>query len=94
MSKIAIDPGHGGKDPGAIGIKRIQEKKVNWNVSVKLRELLSNDGYDVFISRQEDETVSLSERCRRINNFNPDVVISNPYNANDQKGGYVIKRVK
>lgn len=94
MSKIAIDPGHGGKDPGAIGIKGIQEKKVNWNVSVKLRELLSNDGYDVFISRQEDETVSLSERCRRINNFNPDVVISIHHNAGGGHGYDVIHSVK
>lgn len=51
---IVIDPGHGGEDPGMIGIGGLEEKKINLEISQLLAELLQKDGYTVFLTRTED----------------------------------------
>lgn len=52
--KIVIDPGHGGKDPGAIGVNGIYEKNVNLSISFYLRDLLVARGFDVVMTREDD----------------------------------------
>lgn len=52
--KIVIDPGHGGKDPGAIGVNGIYEKNVNLSISFYLRDLLVAQGFDVVMTREDD----------------------------------------
>ncbi len=59
---VVVDPGHGGYDPGAIGVNGLQEKVVNLDISRKLRDLLEQRGYDVRMSRDSDVYLSLSER--------------------------------
>ena len=52
---IVIDAGHGGADPGMIGIGGLEEKGINLAVSLKLKEALENQGFTVVMTRQEDK---------------------------------------
>jgi N-acetylmuramoyl-L-alanine amidase len=60
---VVIDPGHGGVDPGAIGRGGTTEKRVVFDLSLVLRDLLSETGrYEVHLTRDEDTFVSLRDR--------------------------------
>lgn len=61
-AKIVLDPGHGGYNPGAIGVNGLQEKTVNFDVTLKLREELINRGYTVRLTRETDHDLSLAKR--------------------------------
>ncbi len=51
---IVIDPGHGGFDPGKIGVNRAQEKDINLSIALKLRNLLEEKDIHVVMTREED----------------------------------------
>jgi len=51
---IVIDPGHGGRDPGKIGINNALEKDINLSIALKLRDLLEENGIKVIMTREED----------------------------------------
>ena len=74
---IVIDPGHGGRDPGAIG-KRGKEKTINLNVALKLGKLIQDNCKDVRIvyTRQKDVFVALDRRAQIANNAKADLFIS------------------
>jgi N-acetylmuramoyl-L-alanine amidase len=61
---IVVDPGHGGTDPGAVGVNGLYEKTVNRDVSMKLQAELERMGYQVLLTSDTDRTMSLSERVR------------------------------
>src|SRR5699024_12813356 len=70
MTKIIIDPGHGGADSGATG-NGLREKDLTLKISLKLRDILSNE-YEVHslrLSRTTDTSVSLSERTNMANSW-------------------------
>ncbi|SMD13125.1 N-acetylmuramoyl-L-alanine amidase [Sporomusa malonica] len=82
---IAIDPGHGGSDPGAIGPSRYQEKTVTLAVSQNVRTLLEKAGARVIMTRQDDRDVygpnatavdELKARSTAANNRKADVFLS------------------
>ncbi|MBQ3054268.1 MAG: N-acetylmuramoyl-L-alanine amidase [Clostridia bacterium] len=73
---IFIDPGHGGNDPGAIGICGTRECDVVLKIGLILRNLLEKAGCRVIMSREEDKTVSLSSRADMANRANADFFIS------------------
>lgn len=52
---IVIDAGHGGYDPGAIGSSGTQEKNITLSVSLKLGEILKNQGHTVIYTRESDK---------------------------------------
>ena len=52
---IVLDPGHGGSDPGMIGIDGLEEKGINLSVSLLLREKLEEKGYTVVLTRESDQ---------------------------------------
>lgn len=52
---IVIDAGHGGADPGMVGIGGLEEKGINLAVSMKLKESLENQGFTVVMTRTEDQ---------------------------------------
>lgn len=52
---IVIDAGHGGDDPGKIGINGVLEKDINLTIAHKLRELLESQGYEVIMTRTTGE---------------------------------------
>ena len=79
---IVIDPGHGGKDPGAVGPKGTNEKDVVLDISRRLAKLLKNNlNLRVFLTRTADEFIPLSERTMIANNKNADLFISVHANA-------------
>ncbi len=80
--KIFIDPGHGGKNPGAIGPNGLHEADVNLDIGLKLGRILTNWGYDINYSRVTDKTVTLSERARLANEWNANYFVSIHCNSN------------
>lgn len=54
---IAIDAGHGGFDPGKVGVNDAKEKDINLSISLKLKELLYADGIQVMMTRETDEAL-------------------------------------
>jgi len=78
--KVVIDPGHGGKDPGAVygGLK---EKDVNLDIARRLAAHLRSRGVTVVLTRRKDVYVSLSERVRISNKQQPDLFLSVHANA-------------
>ena len=84
---IVIDPGHGGKDPGAIGTLGTMEKDIVLDIAKGLKDSLQKrGGYNVLLTRDEDKTMSLSERVDFANAANADLFISLHVNALPQKG--------
>lgn len=54
---VIIDPGHGGADPGAIGVSGTKEKDINLSIALMLRDMLLSSGYSVIMTRQEDVSI-------------------------------------
>ena len=52
---IVLDPGHGGSDPGMIGVDGLEEKGINLSVSLLLKEKLEEKGYTVMLTRESDQ---------------------------------------
>ncbi len=74
---IAIDPGHGGEDPGAIGPRGTKEKDVVFAIAKKLKDLINQQpGMQAFLTRNGDYYIGLRERMRRARNKNADLFIS------------------
>ncbi len=78
--RIVIDPGHGGKDQGAAG-KRFKEKDVVFKIAVKLKNKLKSLGFDVYLTRYNDSTVSLDKRAQIAKNYKADLFLSLHTNA-------------
>ncbi|MFP4133940.1 MAG: N-acetylmuramoyl-L-alanine amidase [Halothece sp.] len=78
---IVIDPGHGGRDPGAIGIEGLQEKNVVLPISRYVRDALEAKGVRVQMLRESDRFISLSGRAEMANRANADLFISIHANA-------------
>lgn len=51
---VVIDPGHGGFDPGKVGVNKSLEKDINLAISTKLSDILASNGYTVYMTRTED----------------------------------------
>jgi len=81
MAKIYIDPGHGGEDPGAVGVGGIKEKDINLAVAKYLQTELKRQDFDVMMSRTSDVTKSLKERTSEANKWGADIVVSNHSNS-------------
>ncbi len=74
---VVIDPGHGGKDPGAVGIANAQEKNVVLGVAKALYAMLLKDfGIRPVLTRSHDVYVSLRNRLRHSRNNRADAVFS------------------
>jgi len=81
VARVALDPGHGGSDPGAIGPAGVKEKDVTLAIAKKVAPALAHDGIQVMLTRDDDRFVSLEERTARANSFNADLFISIHCNA-------------
>jgi N-acetylmuramoyl-L-alanine amidase len=74
---IMLDPGHGGRDPGALGVRGTQEKGVVIAVARELqRELLAGGRYRVVLTRFSDSYVGLRERVARAEEVKADLFLS------------------
>lgn len=76
MKKVCIDPGHGEKDPGAIGFMGTKEKDIVLKVAKYLKSLLLKNNYLVMLTRENDKFISLPFRTAISNHFNADIFIS------------------
>lgn len=100
---IIVDPGHGGKDPGMVGVGGLEEKGINLEISLILRDILEERGWNVFLTRESDrglydETADnkkaqdLQRRIALINEKNPVLTVSihqNSYKDQTVKGPQV-----
>jgi len=73
---IVIDPGHGGRDAGAVGHKKYREKVVVLQTSKKLRDILVKRGYTVYMTRNGDNFVKLRKRTKFANKKKADLFLS------------------
>lgn len=75
-ARIVIDPGHGGAKEGAHGPGEIREKAVCLQIALRLRDKLEAAGAEVFLTRERDALVPLSERVEFTNGHQPDLFLS------------------
>ena len=74
---IVLDPGHGGKDPGAIGVSGVYEKHLTLAMVKQLRALLEKTGrYRVKLTRETDIFIALYDRRRFARSVNADLFVS------------------
>lgn len=73
---IVVDPGHGGRNPGAIGISGLYESEVNYDVAVRVNEMLRDAGAYTIMTRESNEDPSLLERTELSNDNRADLFIS------------------
>lgn len=84
---VIIDPGHGGKDPGAIGPRGIREKDITLSVGKKLGKLLkAKHGMKVIYTRTKDKFIPLNKRTQLANSKKADLFISIHTNASKKRG--------
>ena len=79
QKRIIVDVGHGGKDPGAIGLNGIQEKDVVLAIGkemIRLNKSLFGNEYDIYLTRYDDSFFHLSERINLAKSLKGDVFIS------------------
>ena len=79
---VVIDPGHGAGDPGELGDNGLTETEVCWNLATLLAERLASAGARVRFTRTEPENPDNSERARRANDLDADLLVSLHLNAN------------
>lgn len=83
---VFLDPGHGGRDPGAV-YNGLREKDLNMSIYRKLRSELEKLGYTVLTSRDSDVYVDyVTERSEMVNKTDADVFISIHFNATGVPG--------
>lgn len=76
---IVIDPGHGGKDPGAVSKNGTKEKDINLEISKKLKDIFTkeSDGkIEVYLTRDTDKFISLRKRSEFANKKKADIFLS------------------
>ena len=84
---IVIDAGHGGIDPGKVGINKALEKDINLSIALKLKPLLENKGFNVYLTREDDHMLAeknsstpkrddMLARAKYIEEINPVFTIS------------------
>lgn len=92
---VMVDPGHGGFDPGKVGVGGTLEKDVNLSIALKLKQVLEDSGYQVLLTREEDQALchekasgkklsDLKSRVSMINENKPALTVSihqNSYSA-------------
>lgn len=94
---VVLDPGHGGSDPGKVGINGVKEKDLNLLIAKKVRETLIKNGIRVAMTREDDTALDskledMKQRVAFINEINPDMAISihqNSYTDSSVKGAQV-----
>ena len=74
---IVLDPGHGGQDPGAIGVSGVYEKNITLAMAKELKKILEKDGdYKVYLTRNRDVFIPLRERVKIARRYKADLFLS------------------
>ena len=89
VARVAIDAGHGGSDPGAIGPSGVREKDVTLAIAHLVAPILSNElGIVTMLTRDDDRLVPLDARAARANAFHADLFVSIHCNASENPGAH------
>lgn len=94
---IVIDPGHGGNDPGKVGVNGALEKDINLQIGKKVKQKLEEQGFSVVMTREDDEITEgkladMKRRVALIEEINPIFVVSihqNSYTDASVRGAQV-----
>lgn len=94
---VIIDAGHGGKDPGKIGVNDVLEKDLNLQIAKKVKENLEKQKVTVIMTREDDtaedgKMADMKKRVALINEEKPAIAVSihqNSYSQADIKGAQV-----
>lgn len=100
---IILDAGHGGDDPGKIGINQAKEKEINLSIVKRLEELLTEQGYQCVLTRDSDEGLydpdlpnhkvqDMQNRCKKIDGSKAQLAVSihqNSYTTPEVRGAQV-----
>lgn len=99
---VVLDAGHGGDDPGKIGVGEVLEKDINLTIALKVRDYLEQQDVEVVMTREKDEmlvgegggkkTADMKRRVEIINETGADVAVSihqNSYPSIEVKGAQV-----
>ncbi len=100
---IVIDPGHGGRDPGKVGVNKSLEKDINLSIAMKLKSLLEQNDIKVIMTREDDnglysqedsskKRADLLNRVNMIESSKADIAVSihqNSFTQEDVKGAQV-----
>ncbi|MGB3574498.1 MAG: N-acetylmuramoyl-L-alanine amidase [Phormidesmis sp.] len=78
---VVLDPGHGGRDPGAVGINGLQEKQVVNDITPQVAEILRAQGVNVVLTRDRDMEVDLAPRVQIAERVNASIFVSIHANA-------------
>lgn len=85
VRRVVIDPGHGGKDTGAIGSGGTKEKDLTLAIARRLKRHLEGMGLEVLLTREEDVYLDLEERTRFANEKQADLFLSIHVNAAENR---------
>lgn len=86
IETIVLDPGHGGKDPGAVGSGGLTEKEVVLDVALRLRDLLRDRlGKKVLMTRDKDAFLELDDRAKFANGHKADLFVSIHINSHPKR---------
>ncbi len=86
IETIVLDPGHGGKDSGAVGRRGLREKDVVLDVALRLRKLLRDRlGKTVLLTRDKDEFIELDDRAKFANRNKADLFVSIHINSHPKR---------
>ena len=89
---VVLDPGHGGGDPGKIGINGVAEKEINLQIAEKVKVLLEEKDVTVIMTREKDEMLEgeksedMKRRVEIINQTGPDLAVSIHQNSFSDSG--------
>jgi N-acetylmuramoyl-L-alanine amidase len=86
VSRVVLDPGHGGKDSGAVGTAGVREKDVTLDIARRVAPVLEGQGLQVLLTRKDDVFVSLEERTALANADAADLFVSIHCNASESRG--------
>ncbi|KPQ35234.1 MAG: N-acetylmuramoyl-L-alanine amidase [Phormidesmis priestleyi Ana] len=78
---VVIDPGHGGRDPGAVGIGGLREKDINISISRQVQSALQAKGVNALLTRSDDREIDLAPRVSFAERADADIFVSIHANA-------------
>ena len=81
MKIVTLDPGHGGRDPGAVGLNGTFEKNIAFAISKLIQSKLTTPSMTVRLTRDTDILLTLTERARMANTMKADAFVSVHCNA-------------
>ncbi len=99
---IVVDPGHGGEDPGKVGVNDVLEKDINLQIAMKVKDLLEEVGITVVMTREDDKVPErkkedLNQRVELINKTSPTLALcihQNSYTSPEIFGAQVFYHTK